>query len=175
MVPTLQTIMNSFYYFDYRENIHLSVELTHWQSDWCSILFYLRCIYTFRSIYLFHVILSLCLSSRPFTGPQHIHIYIYIYIHTHTQNVFIYIGEIYIFIYIQQLCEDTGCSPEDLPEAMNDREKWRERVRDIRASGTTWWWGWYIFIIKSFQTIVLIFIVISTAFWSISTSRWLST
>ena len=25
---------------------------------------------------------------------------------------------------------------EDLPEAMNDREKWRERVRDIRASGT---------------------------------------
>ena len=37
----------------------------------------------------------------------------------------------------QQLCEDTGCSPEDLPEAMNEREKWRERVRDIRASGTT--------------------------------------
>ena len=41
--------------------------------------------------------------------------------------------------YIQQLCEDTGCSPEDLPEAMNDKEKWRERVRDIRASCTTWW------------------------------------
>ena len=39
--------------------------------------------------------------------------------------------------YIQQLCEDTGCSPEDLPEAMNDREKWRERVKDIRACGTT--------------------------------------
>ena len=39
--------------------------------------------------------------------------------------------------YIQQLCKDTGCSPEDLPEAMNDREKWRERVRDIRTSGTT--------------------------------------
>ena len=39
--------------------------------------------------------------------------------------------------YIQQLCEDTRCSPEDLPEAMNDREKWRERVKDIRASGTT--------------------------------------
>ena len=45
--------------------------------------------------------------------------------------------------YIQQLCEDTGCSPEDLPEAMNDREKWRERVRDIRAGGTTWWWWWW--------------------------------
>ena len=35
--------------------------------------------------------------------------------------------------YIQQLCEDTECSSEDLPETMNDREKWRERVRDIRA------------------------------------------
>ena len=33
--------------------------------------------------------------------------------------------------YIQQLCEDTGCCPEDLPRAMNDREEWRERVRDI--------------------------------------------
>ena len=42
--------------------------------------------------------------------------------------------------YIQQLCEDTGCIPEDLPEAMKDREMWRERVRDICASGTTWWW-----------------------------------
>ena len=36
--------------------------------------------------------------------------------------------------YVQQPCEDMGCSPEDLPEAMNDREKWQERVRDIRAS-----------------------------------------
>ena len=36
-----------------------------------------------------------------------------------------------------------GCNPEDLPEAMNDRETWRERVRDIRASRTTWWW-WYL-------------------------------
>ena len=44
--------------------------------------------------------------------------------------------------YIQQLCEDTGCCPEDLPRAMNDREEWRERVRDICATSTTWWWGW---------------------------------
>ena len=48
--------------------------------------------------------------------------------------------------YIQQLCEDTGCNPEDLPEAMNDREKWRESVRDIRAGGTTWWWWWWLVI-----------------------------
>ena len=26
---------------------------------------------------------------------------------------------------------------------MNDREKWRERVRDIRATSTTWWWWWW--------------------------------
>ena len=45
--------------------------------------------------------------------------------------------------YIQQLCEDTGCCPEDLPRAMNDREEWRERVRDIRATSTAWWWWWW--------------------------------
>ena len=46
--------------------------------------------------------------------------------------------------YIQQLCKDTGCCPEDLPRVMNDREKWRERVRDIRATSTTWrWWWWW--------------------------------
>ena len=50
--------------------------------------------------------------------------------------VFIYI---YIYIYIY-----TGCNPEDLSEAMNDREKWREMVRDIRAWSTTWWWYIYI-------------------------------
>ena len=38
--------------------------------------------------------------------------------------------------YIQQLYEDTGCSPVDLSEAMNDRGKSRERVRDIRAGDT---------------------------------------
>ena len=37
--------------------------------------------------------------------------------------------------YIRHQCEDTGCSPEDLPEAMNDREKWQERVWDIPAGG----------------------------------------
>ena len=46
---------------------------------------------------------------------------------------------------IQQLCEDTGCCPEDLPRAMNDREEWRERVRDIHATSAIWWWWWYIY------------------------------
>ena len=46
--------------------------------------------------------------------------------------------------YIHQLCEDKGCSSEDLPEAMND---W-ERARDICAGGTTWWcWWWWSYIL----------------------------
>ena len=45
--------------------------------------------------------------------------------------------------YIQQLCEDRWCCPEDLPRAMNDRKEWRERVRDIRATSATWWGWWY--------------------------------
>ena len=53
--------------------------------------------------------------------------------------------------YIQQLCEDTGYSPEDLPEAMNDRKKWRERVWIIRASGTTWWWWWWWWFLFQFS------------------------
>ena len=51
--------------------------------------------------------------------------------------------------YIQQLCEDTGCCPEDLPRAMNDSEEWRERVRDIRATSAIWWWWWW-FLFKLF-------------------------
>ena len=44
--------------------------------------------------------------------------------------------------YIQQLCADTGSSPEDLPEAMDNREGWWESVRDICADGMKWCWGW---------------------------------
>ena len=47
--------------------------------------------------------------------------------------------------YIHQLYEDTGCSP----EAMDDREKWRVRVKNIRASGTTWWWWWWWWVISN--------------------------
>ena len=47
--------------------------------------------------------------------------------------------------YLQLLCTDTECSLEDLPEAMEDRDGWRERVREIHASSITWWW-WYIWV-----------------------------
>ena len=50
--------------------------------------------------------------------------------------------------YIQQLSTDTGCSPGDLPEVMDDRERWRERVRDTRADSVTWWWWWWWMLIK---------------------------
>ena len=46
--------------------------------------------------------------------------------------------------YIQQLYADTGCNPEGLPGAMDDREGWQERVWDIRADGATWCWWWWI-------------------------------
>ena len=60
--------------------------------------------------------------------------------------------------YIQQLCEDTGCNPKDLPEAMNDREKWRKMVRDIRTGGTTWWYIYiyiYIYILINVEKIYM--------------------
>ena len=61
--------------------------------------------------------------------------------------------------YIQQLCEDTGCCPEDLPRAMNDREEWRERVRDIRAASTIWWWWWWFGLLFFFSSSVFFFLL----------------
>ena len=73
--------------------------------------------------------------------------------------------------YIQQLCEDTGCCPEDLPEVMNDREKWRERVRDIRATSTTWWW--LLGLIFWLRLGILLFLLIRV--FHISVSWWFFT
>ena len=39
--------------------------------------------------------------------------------------------------YLQQVCADTGYSFEELPGAMDDRDRWRERVREIRANSVT--------------------------------------
>ena len=36
--------------------------------------------------------------------------------------------------YQQQLCTDTGCSLEDLPKAMDDRNEWREIAKEFCAS-----------------------------------------
>ena len=53
--------------------------------------------------------------------------------------------------YIQQLCTDTGCSHEDLLEAIDDREGWQERVRDIHAGSVTWWWSYLIWLFISYR------------------------
>ena len=57
--------------------------------------------------------------------------------------------------YLQQLCTDTGCSLEDLPEVIEDRDEWqeRERVREICAWSTTWW-QWWRYITMSFLIIL---------------------
>ena len=39
--------------------------------------------------------------------------------------------------YIQQLHADIECSLENLPGAMDDRDGWRVRVREIRAGSVT--------------------------------------
>ena len=41
------------------------------------------------------------------------------------------------------LCMDIGCCLEDLPKAMDDRDKWQERVREIYVNSMTWWWWFY--------------------------------
>ena len=38
--------------------------------------------------------------------------------------------------YIDQLVEDTDCIFDELPNAMNDRDGWRKRVNECRASST---------------------------------------
>ena len=49
--------------------------------------------------------------------------------------------------YRQLLYADTGCSIENLPKAMDDKDEWRERVREIRASCMPWWYMYiYIYI-----------------------------
>ena len=36
---------------------------------------------------------------------------------------------------------------------LNDREEWRERVRDIRATSAIWWWWWWWYIYDSLNTL----------------------
>ena len=61
--------------------------------------------------------------------------------------------------YIQQLCDDTGCSLKELPGAMDVWDGWREKVREIRAgSATSWWWYIYIYIYIHKGKIIYIYI-----------------
>ena len=56
--------------------------------------------------------------------------------------------------YLQQPCIDAGCRLEFMPVAMDDRDDWQERVREICASCAAWRW-WYEVHTISFQTFFL--------------------
>ena len=61
--------------------------------------------------------------------------------------------------YLQQPFKDTVCSVEDLLEAMDDRDGWREKIRVIHVCSTTRWWSWFLVCHKrnlksSFGTII---------------------
>ena len=51
-------------------------------------------------------------------------------------------------------CANTGCSTEDLPGAMEDRDGWRFRDRKICTSGATWWWWWWLSHTNNLHTVV---------------------
>ena len=77
--------------------------------------------------------------------------------------------------YLQKLYADTGFIPEDLPEAMDDREGWWEKVRDIRADGATWWWWWhnrYLLFCCVLSILALIWLVLMVLFCADSVSLW---
>ena len=42
-------------------------------------------------------------------------------------------------IYLHQFCADTEHSLEDLSGAMDDKDGWKEKIREIRAGSATWW------------------------------------
>ena len=45
--------------------------------------------------------------------------------------------------YKKQLLADKGCFLEDLTEAMDDRDGWRERTKKICGGSLTWWYWIY--------------------------------
>ena len=45
--------------------------------------------------------------------------------------------------YQQQISTVTGHILENLPNAMDDRDEWRGRVKEICARSQTWWWWWW--------------------------------
>ena len=49
---------------------------------------------------------------------------------------------IYIYMHIYPLSAQRD-RDEDLLGAMNERDRWREKVTEIRASSATWWWWWW--------------------------------
>ena len=62
---------------------------------------------------------------------------------------------------------------------MNDREKWRERVRDIRAGSATWWWWMMmkVYVHSCFHCCGVLLNFFQAAimykdFWTVHTKNW---
>ena len=72
--------------------------------------------------------------------------------------------------YLQQFCIDTQYNLEELPEVMDDRDEWWERVREIRASNVTKWIGPQIIsnLIFRFFYLFSSHILLLHMFWSFS-------
>lgn len=47
-------------------------------------------------------------------------------------------------MYIDHLMEDTGCRLDEIPNAMNDRNGWKQHVIECWVCSTLWWRYWYI-------------------------------
>ena len=51
------------------------------------------------------------------------------------------VRDLYTRAYLHSFCANTVCNSEDFPEAMDDRDGWREKIKKIRAvSETCWRW-----------------------------------
>ena len=51
--------------------------------------------------------------------------------------------------YIDQLADDTGCYPQELDNAMSNKEDWRKRIMQCRPRSTWWWWWWSFHMLNS--------------------------
>ena len=58
------------------------------------------------------------------------------------ENLMREIESILITVKNVRTCTDTGFNLEDLPEVMDERDGWREKVRKIIAFAATWWWSY---------------------------------
>ena len=69
---------------------------------------------------------------------------------------------------------DTGYCLEDLPGVMDDRDRWKESVREIHASCAIWWWWWLPVLIKKIASRKRIWLWVCESFLIIAWKWYLS-
>ena len=57
--------------------------------------------------------------------------------------------------YLHQFCVGTRCNLEDLPEAMDDKDGWWERVRELRVVSATLWRWWWLLLLVTWNHIIV--------------------